>query len=82
MTIANFEEKLQKYAELIVKVGVNVQPGQEVVLYINVEQQHLAHLIVKEAYKAGAFDQMDDTFGLLLCSMRKAQYMPVAAGSQ
>ena len=54
MTIANFEEKLQKYAELIVKVGVNVQPGQEVVLYINVDQQHLAHLIVKEAYKAGA----------------------------
>ena len=46
MTITNFEEKLQKYAELIVKVGVNVQPGQEVVLYINVDQQHLAHLIV------------------------------------
>lgn len=65
MTIANFEEKLQKYAELIVKVGVNVQPGQEVVLYINVGQQHLAHLIVKEAYKAGAGKVMikwSDTF--------------------
>lgn len=65
MTIANFEEKLQKYAELIIKVGVNVQPGQEVVLYINVEQQHLAHLIVKEAYKAGAGKVMikwSDTF--------------------
>lgn len=65
MTIANFEEKLQKYAELIVKVGVNVQPGQEVVLYITVEQQHLAHLIVKEAYKAGAGKVMikwSDTF--------------------
>lgn len=65
MTIANFEEKLQKYAELIVKVGVNVQPGQEVVLYINVDQQHLAHLIVKEAYQAGAGKVMikwSDTF--------------------
>lgn len=65
MTIANFEEKLQKYAELIVKVGVNVQPGQEVVLYINVDQQHLAHLIVKEAYKAGTGKVMikwSDTF--------------------
>lgn len=65
MTITNFEEKLQKYAELIVKVGVNVQPGQEVVLYINVDQQHLAHLIVKEAYKAGAGKVMikwSDTF--------------------
>lgn len=65
MTIANFEEKLQKYAELIVKVGVNVQPGQEVVLYINVDQQPLAHLIVKEAYRAGAGKVMikwSDTF--------------------
>lgn len=65
MTIANFEEKLQKYAELIVKVGVNVQPGQEVVLYINVDQQNLAHLIVKEAYQAGAGKVMikwSDTF--------------------
>lgn len=65
MTIVNFEEKLQKYAELIVKVGVNVQPGQEVVLYINVDQQHLAHLIVKEAYRAGAGKVMvkwNDTF--------------------
>ena len=65
MTIANFEEKLQNYAELIVKVGVNVQPGQEVVLYINVDQQRLAHLIVKEAYQAGAGKVMikwSDTF--------------------
>lgn len=65
MTIPNFEKKLQKYAELIVKVGVNVQPGQEVVLYINVDQQQLAHLIVKEAYKAGAGKVMikwSDTF--------------------
>ena len=39
MTIPNFKEKLQKYAELIVKVGVNIQSNQPVVLYINVEQQ-------------------------------------------
>ena len=32
--IENFSEKLKKYAELIVKVGVNVQKGQPVVLYI------------------------------------------------
>ena len=65
MTIPNFKEKLQKYAELIVKIGVNVQPNQPVVLYINVEQQELAHLIVKEAYAAGASEVMvkwSDTF--------------------
>ena len=30
--IENLSEKLKKYAELIVKVGVNVQKGQPVVL--------------------------------------------------
>ena len=34
MTIKDFDEKLAKYAELIVRVGVNVQPKQLVVLYI------------------------------------------------
>ena len=32
MTIPNFKEKLQKYDELIVKVGVNVKTNQQVVL--------------------------------------------------
>ena len=56
--IENFSEKLKKYAELIVKVGVNVQKGQPVVLYISVTQQELAHLIVEEAYEAGASEVM------------------------
>ena len=63
--IENLSEKLKKYAELIVKVGVNVQKGQPVVLYISVTQQELAHLIVEEAYGAGASEVMiewKDTF--------------------
>lgn len=32
MTIANFEQKLEKYAELVVKVGLNIQPGQRLVV--------------------------------------------------
>lgn len=65
MSIANFAEKLQKYAELIVKVGVNVQKGQAVVIYISVDQTQLARLLVKEAYKAGAGEvivKWNDTF--------------------
>ncbi|MCF6514584.1 aminopeptidase [Lactobacillus sp. S2-2] len=65
MTIANFDETLKKYAELTIKTGVNLQKGQEVVLYISVTQQKLAHLIIKEAYKAGASNVMvkwDDVF--------------------
>ncbi|MBP2098391.1 aminopeptidase [Enterococcus rivorum] len=50
----NFEENLQKYAKLIVEIGINVQKGQTVVLQINVDQAPLARLITKEAYKMGA----------------------------
>ncbi|MDR1567838.1 MAG: aminopeptidase, partial [Streptococcaceae bacterium] len=50
----NFEEQLEKYAELIVKVGVNVKENQTVVLSINTEQVALARLITKYAYQAGA----------------------------
>lgn len=54
MNMIDFDKKLKKYAELIVKVGVNVQAGQIVVLYIDVDQQKLAHLIIEEAYRTGA----------------------------
>lgn len=54
MNSETFNLNLQKYATLIVKVGVNVQVGQVVVLYISIEQLELAHLIIQEAYKAGA----------------------------
>ena len=49
-----FKDKLAKYAQLIIEVGVNVQPKQAVVLYISVSQQELAHLLVAKAYQAGA----------------------------
>lgn len=54
MTLANFDQLLEKYAELIVKVGVNVQKGHTVVLRIAVDQAPLARLITKKAYEAGA----------------------------
>ncbi|CAM2871701.1 aminopeptidase [Dellaglioa algida] len=54
MSKMNFKEQLKKYAELIVKVGVNVSKGQTIVLQISVTQQELAHLIVDQAYAAGA----------------------------
>ncbi|WEV45859.1 aminopeptidase [Streptococcaceae bacterium ESL0687] len=52
--MATFEENLKKYAELIVKIGVNVGDDHTVVLNISVEQAPLARLIVKEAYRQGA----------------------------
>lgn len=52
--LANFEENLQKYANLLVAKGINVQPGDWVKMTITVDQAPLARLIVKEAYALGA----------------------------
>lgn len=52
--LPNFKQHLEKYADLIVAVGINVKKGHTVVLQISVEQQELAHLIVKKAYALGA----------------------------
>ena len=48
------ENLLKKYAELIVRTGANVQPGQVVRLYVAVEQHEFAALVAEECYKAGA----------------------------
>lgn len=48
------DERLRRYAELAVRVGANVQPDQEVVVFCQVEHATTARAIVREAYKAGA----------------------------
>ena len=45
---------LGEYAKLMVKVGANVQEGQKVRLYTEVDQHELATLVAKECYNAGA----------------------------
>lgn len=54
--MTNYKEKLQQYAELLVKVGMNVQPKQPVFIRLSVETLELTHLIVEEAYHCGASD--------------------------
>ncbi len=49
-----FEEKLQAYAELTVKISVNIQPGQYLLVNTSVDALDFARIVVKEAYKAGA----------------------------
>lgn len=48
------QDTLQKYAELAVRIGVNVQPGQLMVLTSPVDCAFFARLCVEEAYRAGA----------------------------
>ncbi|MGO3364765.1 MAG: aminopeptidase, partial [Leuconostoc falkenbergense] len=50
----SLETQLNKYAELIVKKGVNVQPGQTIILYAAVDEAYFARKIVAAAYEAGA----------------------------
>lgn len=54
MNSAKFKENLDKYAQLIVEMGVNVKQSHTVVLQINVEQAPLARLITKKAYELKA----------------------------
>ncbi|HLY86457.1 MAG TPA: aminopeptidase [Gaiellaceae bacterium] len=48
------DERLERYAELAVRVGANVQPGQEVFVHSLVEHTELARALVRQAYEAGA----------------------------
>lgn len=48
------KQMLEKYANLVVKKGVNVQKGQPVFITVPVEGADFARLLVEEAYEAGA----------------------------
>jgi aminopeptidase len=74
---SDFEQNLEKYAEVIVKVALNLQPGQRLLigtpaydtLGVPIELAPLIRLITKKAYKIGArfVDVMweDDQLSLL-----------------
>ena len=47
-------EKLKGYAELIVRVGVNIQAGQDVIISAELDQPEFVELVVGECYRAGA----------------------------
>lgn len=49
-----FEENLQKLAAIAVKIGLNVQPEQELIVTANLNEVPLVRRIVAEAYKVGA----------------------------
>ena len=45
---------LREYARLIVRCGVNVQKGQEVMIYAGLDQPEFVLMVAEEAYKAKA----------------------------
>ena len=48
------DDLLDRYAGVAVRVGANVQPGQEVFLVTNVEHAEVARALGRQAYLAGA----------------------------
>ena len=48
------EKMMRKYAAMLVKVGLNVQPKQKVLVEACIEGHEFANLFAEEAYKAGA----------------------------
>jgi aminopeptidase len=50
----SFEERLRRYAQVVVRGGLNIQPGQELILSADISEAALARLATEEAYTAGA----------------------------
>ncbi|CRK81918.1 aminopeptidase [Neobacillus massiliamazoniensis] len=63
--MSDFQKNLEKYAELTVKVGVNIQKGQILYVGASIDAAEFVRLVVKNAYEAGAsnviVDWNDDT---------------------
>ena len=47
---------LEKYAELIIKQGVNLQKGQDLFIEASIDSYQLVRLLTKKAYEVGAKD--------------------------
>ncbi|MFO7545776.1 MAG: aminopeptidase [Trueperaceae bacterium] len=54
MTNASFEDRLTAYAELLVRVGVNVQPGQKLLVRASTESAPLVRKVAEIAYRIGS----------------------------
>lgn len=65
----NFQRNLDKYAELAVKVGINLKEKEGLIITGNTDTLPLAQAIMREAYKSGAkdveFQLRDDEMSLI-----------------
>lgn len=52
--MTSFQQNLEKYADLAVKVGVNIQQGQTLVVNATLDAAEFVRLVVKKAYETGA----------------------------
>ena len=54
MNKREFNKMLRKYADVIVRVGLNIRAGQRLIIYSGILNYSLVRLVVSSAYTAGA----------------------------
>lgn len=79
----DFNTKLNNYAELVVKSGLNLQKAQELLIYAPISSAAFVRLVVEKAYQAGAklvtIDWTDETISRLkytYCDMDVFENVP------
>ena len=70
-----FDQLLERYARLVLRVGVNVQPGQEVVINALPEQADAARALAEEAYRVGA-SRVEIVYGDPHLQKAQVEYAP------
>ncbi|MGT2865957.1 aminopeptidase [Streptococcus fryi] len=60
MVLPNFKENLEKYAELLIAKGLNVQEGHTIIITIDVNHAEFARLLTNKAYEYGAAEVVVD----------------------
>jgi aminopeptidase len=75
MTPMNHEEYLHKYAELVIRIGLNLQPGQRLIVFAPLEAAPLVRQVTAVAYQAGC--RLVDVFwNDDLVNLARYQYAP------
>lgn len=54
MTLPNFQQELERYADVIVRVGLNLQAGQRLLIRPDIQTAPLVRAVARAAYAAGA----------------------------
>lgn len=57
-----FESNLERYADLIVQVGLNLQKDQELLISAPITAYKFVRLVTKKAYKAGVLNVLTDFY--------------------
>lgn len=77
----SYNTLLNKYSELAVRVGMNVQHGQQVIINAPIEAVDMVRLVTEHAYKAGASNVVtfynDDVTSRMKYTTAEEQFMGV-----